>query len=98
MEAIVCFLVSLRMCLNKVIPQEHVTEMGGLYKTRLYWLSTTVLGNPVWPLALGYSELFKRQCGFGMLWELKINGEKKGDRAVRFFIQGSQIMPLLCIA
>lgn len=77
MEAIVCFLVSLRMCLNKVIPQEHVTEMGGLYKTRLYWLSTTVLGNPVWPLALGYSELFKGRCGFGILWELKINGKKK---------------------
>lgn len=98
MKVIVCFLVSLRMCLNKVIPQEHVTEMGGLYKTRLYRLSTTVLGNPVWPLALGYSELFKGRCGFGILWELKINGEKKGDRAVRFVIQDSQIMPLLCIA
>lgn len=87
------------MCLNKVIPQEHVTVMDGFNKNGLYQLSTTVLNNPVWLLALGCSELFKRQCGFGILWELKMNGKKL--RAGRFLIQVclcSQVMALLCIA
>lgn len=90
------------MCLNKVIPQEHVTVMDGFNKNRLYQLSTTVLNNPVWLLALRCSELFKRQCGFGILWELKMNGKKTESRQVfdtgMFVFSGNGIIVYCIVA